>query len=97
MSTQHQMNQFVSLLESLKDHHDFLVDFNDCIWTITNGEVKWNFEDSETDMHDGNGETYSSELSTDPKEIGEYSVMNVDDGQGNTVTLVFKTAKFVEL
>ena len=89
------MHQFLTDLNYLKGFHDFLVDFYDCVWQVKQGEVSWNTDDNQKDLDYGDGNTYSCEIDGERTVIGDYVVMNLDDGCGNTVTAVFLAEKEV--
>lgn len=90
------MYQFLTDLNHLKSFHDFLVDFHDCIWQVKQGEVSWNTDNDQKDLDYGDGNTYSCEIDGERTVIGDYMVMNLDDGCGNTVTAVFLAEKEIQ-
>lgn len=51
-------------------------------------EVRWNADGDLEELYDGNGSTYSAEISNS-WEQDDCSFFNVDNGCGETITMVF--------
>ena len=85
----------IEVLEEL--FPDILLDHFDCIWELDDGEVSWNTDNCEEDLYNGDGNTYTGEITREGvKTDGVYTIMNVDYAIGQDVTVVFNNDKRVE-
>lgn len=85
----------VLLLKSIFSKIDYPcnVEFIDSLWTMDECQITWNEDDSEKDLLDGEGNTYSIEYYSGWIEFDGYIVVNGDNGCGDTITYFFKHDK----
>jgi hypothetical protein len=82
-----------SLTEIQRDFPNILASFVDNIWCLDGTQVSWNTDDSLEDLAYQNGNSYSAMVPENHKEIGNYTIMNVDTETGTWETLIFPNNK----
>jgi len=70
----------------------YINDKHSYIWTERDGEVFWNIDNSEVDLLDRDGLTFSGVIDNDPETIGSYTLVNIDTGTDVSETVIFKTS-----
>lgn len=94
MSERTEMAAFIETLQDIRKHYpNILVSFVDAIWVIDNTQVSWNTDDSLEDLAYQEGNSYSALIPENYKEIGNYTIVNVDTGTGTWETLIFPSSK----
>lgn len=89
------MINFIELLNELNNHHLTMMEYQDSVWSFhsCDNSVSWNTENNKEDMENGDGETYGGEVFDGITKIGGYTLMNVDNGCGERVTMIFNNDK----
>lgn len=86
----------IEFLKSIFNKIDYpcCVQFVDTIWTSDyESEIYYNTDDSEEDLENQDGETYSVELREGWLKHNGYLIANCDTGCGDTVTYFFNLEK----
>lgn len=85
---------FIEALGGISQHYpNILVSFVDSIWCMYEGEITWNTDDSLEDLAYLEGDSYSATVTENSKEVGEYTIVNVDTQTGTWETLIFPNSK----
>ena len=98
MSSKGDMAGFLEFLAEIqREYPNILVEYQDAIWYIEDGEVWWNTEDNLQDLTEGVGQSYSARITEGRTTIGNYVIMNADTMTGTWVTSIFPLIKNVSL
>lgn len=85
------MTKATQLKELLSDiDYPHLLGFEAGCWYLVDGcEIHWNSDYSMKDLYNGDGNTYSGEVSEGTGQWEGYTVINYDNGCGTMVTGLF--------
>lgn len=88
------MSEFLDVLVEIQEvYPNILVSFVDSIWCMNEGEITWNTDDSLEDLAYLEGNSYSATVTENSKEVGGYTIANVDTQTGTWETLIFPNNK----
>ncbi len=88
------VSAFIDVLTEIQtEYPNILVSFADNIWCLDGTQVSWNTDDSLEDLAYQNGNSYSAMVPESYKELGNYTIMNVDTETGTWETLIFPNNK----
>ncbi len=79
--------QLKNLLEDIDYPH--LLDFIKGVWYMSEDEVHWNSDYTCDDLYNGNGDTYSAEVTEGTGQWEGFTIINYDNGCGVTQTGLF--------
>jgi hypothetical protein len=80
-------NKIKELTEEIQ--YEVLFEPYECAWYQTEDEIHWNTDSNLEELYDGNGSTYSAELTEGVHIQDGCYFVNLDNGCGQTITNVF--------
>lgn len=84
------MRKIEVLKESLSELSDYVyIEICEKKFTLNDCEVCWNRDNNIEDLISGENETYSYSIKNILKDFDGYKVINVDNGCGESITMLF--------